>query len=410
MKPSVSVCLVLVSCAFALPAAAEGVSMPTGQCKIGQWTSNRNLDVNDSLGVLDCSLAWRQSLSEASRFVVSGRGGYAVSSAAEEWDGRIREAYIDWQAGAWSVRLGRQVLAWGRADRINPTDNLAPRDYTLLVAEDEDQKLGIDAARVRYELSSSLSASVLLARFGAHKTPTGSLPSNTVKAVKPGDAEWAVKLDHTGPLDWALSYFDGYERLTRYTTVFSSPTTVVFQGDFERSKVLGFDAATALGAWTVRTELAYSELQPNCTDCAQYKRKVARAVLGADRDFLETSNVNFQVFALRRSSYVDPTAVPAAQRSLATGLNRLNAEFGKKEWGITLRVAHRALNERLALEVSGIADVSNRSAVVRPRLSYAISDNLKWGAGADFFRGKTQSFFGSRKENQTLFSDLTLLF
>lgn len=410
MRLSISACLAIVSSAVVLPAASEGVSIPTGQCKIGHWSSNRNLDANDDVGLLDCSLTWRQALGDSSRFVVSGRGGYAASGAAEEWDGRVREAYIDWQEGAWSLRLGRQVLAWGRADRINPTDNLAPRDFTLLVAEDEDQKLGIDAARVRYELSSSLSGSVLLSRFGAHKTPTGSLPSNTTKAVKPGGAEWAVKLDHTGPLDWSLSYFDGFERLTRYTTVFSSPTAVVFQGAFERSKALGFDAATALGAWTVRTELAYTELQPSCTDCAQYKRKVARAVVGADRDFLETSNVNFQVFALRRSSYVDPIAVAAAQRSLAIGLNRLNTEFGKKEWGITLRVAHRALNERLTLEVSGIADVTNRSAVVRPRLSYSISDNLKWGVGADFFRGKTHSFFGSRKENQTLFSDITLLF
>lgn len=410
MRNRLNACLAIAALMVALPAASEGVAVPTGLCQVGYWSSSRNLDDQEEVGLVNCSLAWRQSLGDSARVVVSGRGGYAVTGTTDDWSGRVREAYIDWQAGAWSLRLGRQVLAWGRADRINPTDNLAPRDFTLLVAEDEDQKLGIDAARVRYELSPSLSASVLLARFGAHKTPTGSLPSNTVRAMEPGRAEWAVKLDHIGTLDWSLSYFDGYERFTRYTAVFRSPTAFVFQGAFERSKVLGVDAATALGAWTIRTELAYSELEPDCTGCAQYKRKVARAVVGADRDFLETSNVNFQVFALRRSNYIDPAALPAAQQPLAMGLDRLNFEFGKDEWGVTLRVSHRALNERLKVEVSGIADLTNRSGVLRPRLTFAYSDQLRLGAGADYFRGKTQSFFGSRKDNQTGFVDMALVF
>ena len=37
----------------------------------------------------------------------------------------------------------------GRADRINPTDNLTPRDFTLLVPDDEDQRFGTAAIRAR---------------------------------------------------------------------------------------------------------------------------------------------------------------------------------------------------------------------------------------------------------------------
>ena len=393
-----------------LALASEGISTPTGVCQLGYWSSNRNLDDSANLGLLNCSLAWRQSLGESARAVVAGRGGYRASGAADDWDDRIREAYLDLQNGPWSLRLGRQVFAWGRADRINPTDNLSPRDFTLLAAEDEDQKLGIDAARVRYELSSSLSASALVATFGAHKTPTGSLPTNTIQATAPDRAEWAIKIDHTGGLDWSMSYFDGYERFARYTTLFRSPAVFVFQGAFERSQVLGVDAATGLGAWTARAELAYSELRPDCTACAQYKRKLARAVVGVDRDIMESSNVNFQVFALRRSSYDDPAGLSGARQAIAMGLDRLNSEFGRDEWGATFRLVHRAINERLKLEVSGIADVTNRSGVIRPRVTFASSDRVKYGAGLDYFRGKAQSFFGSRISNKAAFADVSVVF
>ena len=169
-------------------------------------------------------------------------------------------------------------------------------------------------------------------------------------------------------------------------------------------------AATGLGAWTARAELAYSELRPDCTACAQYKRKLARAVVGVDRDIMESSNVNFQVFALRRSSYDDPAGLSGARQAIAMGLDRLNSEFGRDEWGATFRLVHRAINERLKLEVSGIADVTNRSGVIRPRVTFASSDRVKYGAGLDYFRGKAQSFFGSRISNKAAFADVSVVF
>lgn len=38
----------------------------------------------------------------------------------------------------------------GRADGINPTDNLSPRDYTRLVPDETDQRLGNDALKLTY--------------------------------------------------------------------------------------------------------------------------------------------------------------------------------------------------------------------------------------------------------------------
>jgi len=44
----------------------------------------------------------------------------------------LREAYIDAYLGPLDLRLGRQIIAWGRADLLNPTDNLTPRNMMVL--------------------------------------------------------------------------------------------------------------------------------------------------------------------------------------------------------------------------------------------------------------------------------------
>ena len=50
------------------------------------------------------------------------------------------------------VRAGRQIIAWGRADGLNPTDNLTGEDLTLLAPDDDDRRLGTTALRASYYL------------------------------------------------------------------------------------------------------------------------------------------------------------------------------------------------------------------------------------------------------------------
>ena len=47
----------------------------------------------------------------------------------------IREAYLDVYGFMWDnvdLRIGKQRIAWGKADRLNPTDNLNPYDFSDL--------------------------------------------------------------------------------------------------------------------------------------------------------------------------------------------------------------------------------------------------------------------------------------
>lgn len=178
--PRAGVPLTLALALGSAVAQPSKLQTPTGECRAGYWSSNRNLDERDGNGLLACSLAWRQPIAQGLRAVFSGRAGQNISGEARGFDSRLREGYVEWESGDWSLRVGRQILAWGRADRINPTDTLSPRDFTALVAEDEEQRLGIDAVRLRHDFNPELSATAVWARFTAHRTPTGLLPPNLV--------------------------------------------------------------------------------------------------------------------------------------------------------------------------------------------------------------------------------------
>ncbi len=82
----------------------------------------------------------------------------------------IDRAWVAWSVGAADLTLGRQTVAFGSGRIVNPTDVLAPFSYTAL---DKEERVGVDAARVRYALGaySELDAGVV---FGDDFAPEAS--------------------------------------------------------------------------------------------------------------------------------------------------------------------------------------------------------------------------------------------
>ena len=410
----VAICLALngaLGAAWCQDQPAVSLPAPYGECGLGYWSKSRNLDdVNDVIHSF-CSLSWKPKLAASASLGFNARLDWQDPSLSAKIRHQMREAYLNIEEGAFSLRLGRQVLAWGRADRINPTDSLSPRDFTALVTEDEDQRTGLDAVRFRYALSPDLSFIAVAARFEPNQTPQGSLPPNRVNAAVPGQTEWAFKLDHSGSgLDGSLSYYEGYERQGRYRFDNRATDGPVFRNDYEKVQTFGADYAAALGPWTWRGEISHSNMRAVCDLCPREERSVARVVVGVDRDFLDTMNVNLQVFVTTRKGYQDPGSMPAATQAIQSGLNRLNSEYGAQETGVTVRLSDRLLNEKLKWEISAVLDLTGHSSVVRPRLTYALSDHLKITAGIDYFSGGAQSYFGALGKNTLGFLALRLVF
>lgn len=377
--------------------------LPFGECRLGYWSSSRNLDHTQDITQGLCFSNWKPSISDSVSFGFSVQGHISDERDTTGDKARLREGYIDIGSDDWSLRLGRQLIAWGRADRINPTDYFSPRDFTLLVPEDDEQRRGIDAALAQYHLNDSNRLSLVIARFEPHRMPLGLLPVGIERSAEPDDAEVAVKYDHIGNfLDWSISYYDGYDRFSRYRLFQNANELPRIHADYESLNTWGFDAAAAVGSWTLRTELTHSQQERAQTGD---EVSITRAIVGVDQDFLDTANINVQWFSNHRE-HTSKIPIVVYQE----GLDRLNSEFGCHDQGITLRVSNRFLNEQLKVELSSILDTQKHSYVIRPRITYAVNDEIKITTGADVFSGIEQSYFGIRENNDLHFIELNIVY
>jgi hypothetical protein len=403
------------ACAGSARAQTEPVPVPTGECRGGYWSGSRNLDDATDLARIGCVASWRWRATPGVGFVASARAGRnwtlgTPGQQADATDARLREASVELERDAWTLRLGRQIVVWGRSDRIGPLDLLSPRDFTLLTGDDDEQRNGLDAATLRGQLSETVSVTAVIARFGADRRPTGLLPPGYAVSGPSDAAEYALRVDRTGTgWDAALTGFDGYRRSPR-SWAQAGPTGVAVAGAYERVRTVGADAATSLGAWTARAELAWSRTEPDCAGCPLEPRRLFEAVIGVDRAIGATAMANVQLYRLQRTGYQSPSTLSGAAGAVAAGVDRLNGEFGAIEHGVTFRVADRLMNDRLRLELAAFVDTSGRSQLYRPRATWSFSDRYKLNAGADLFNGPAQSLFGSRVRNQLAFVELAVVF
>ena len=55
----------------------------------------------------------------------------------------LQELYLDFYSEYFDARLGKQVLAWGKADEINPTDIFNPQDLSIFSEDKSLRKIGV---------------------------------------------------------------------------------------------------------------------------------------------------------------------------------------------------------------------------------------------------------------------------
>jgi hypothetical protein len=121
---------------------------------------------------------------------------------------RLNEAYIDYYGGKYDLRGGLQVLSWGTAYQINPTNVINPYDLTEEAVFIPEERLGVVAARMNYyPLTNFALTGIYIPCFVPAYQPEGiDLPERTVE-----NSEYALKLTarSIAKCDLSLSYFSG---------------------------------------------------------------------------------------------------------------------------------------------------------------------------------------------------------
>jgi hypothetical protein len=130
-------------------------------------------------------------------------------------------------------------------------------------------------------------------------------------------------------------------------------------------------------------------------------------VLGADRTFLGSLNINLQFVLRVISDYQNPIDVPnPAFRAVAIEQATINNQLDRVQESITLRVSKKWFNETLETEVASIVGLNRLDYALRPKAKYAITDRLRATVGGDIFRGPTPSFFGRIRDTSTAYVEL----
>ena len=413
------VLLSLRSAAFAQTDVSPAPSLleqagATVTLRMGVWSSTRELDSDGPFGA---GMLWgkiARPITPKLSFLVDGwtalRGPFGDGHAR----GELREGFVTFISGPLEIRAGRQIIAWGRADGINPTDNLTAQDLTLLAPDDSDRRLGSTAVRATYSAGDISATAIWIPEFRGHRIP---LPP-VAGGVSTPDSEWradqiAIRLEQTGrAIDWSVSAFHGGdlspdlgEQANRQMGQEPNETGLSLQ--HHDVTVIGADAAGNLGRYGLRAEAAYFRTEDGHGTNRFIKNPYLFVVAGGDRTIREHMNVNVQYlfrFTTDINSVVprDPMFADLVARQQAV----MSAQTQQAQHGASARVSYKWLHDTLEAEVAAAGYARPGGSVIRPKITYAVSDRMKLLFGGEFYRGEAASQFGMLRGNSGGFAEM----
>ncbi len=353
----------------------------------------------------------------------SERAGFfaAIEFRNDQADARrnrvyVDEAYVDLFWDRFDLRIGKQIIAWGKADAINPTDLITPWDYSD-VLDTEDERIGVVAAKARYLIGDWEFEMILVPAFTASILPDAqsrwlpplpgfapspisgtllpvvydfspaSLPDETLE-----NAQFAGRLSSSlRGWDFSLSYYNGWDDLAifhRQTGFRDDTLRVNIAPRYHRLRALGGDFATTLGKFGLRGEAAwYYTDDPEGTD-PEIDDPYGQYVIGLDRTFSD-------VFG-GKNLFV-----------LVQWIHEVtNGEFAQSN--PLSHIFQRAVSGRIELELGtytsfalqGVYDLEREGYFLRPELSGNPADGITVTLTADLLAGADASFFGSFRDNK----------
>ncbi len=343
----------------------------------------------------------------------------------------FREAYLDlygFLSPELDIRIGLQRIAWGTADKLNPTDNLNPDDLEDIW--DFGRHLGSSAIKASYylgdytltavyipfftpatlpikEWAAALSPpmefpSGLTLRNSSDKvvTPENNLKESSMLGIKAAKNFWGY--------DLSLSYFYGRDDIPLVRSVKFTPVDTMGMVDvsmeliYPRIQVLGMDMAGAIGKvgiWgegaiffpkkvemtTDLTGLGMGTLKSTALDNKPY----FRYVVGTDYTFKNGWYINGQY---------------------------LHGFIHEREEGMlgdyfVFALEKKLLNDKLKVipisvgsEIKDFSDIKNNYALIlNPEIAYFPFDNAEINFGFRILEGKEATTFGSMKENDEVY-------
>lgn len=374
----------------------------SGTLKTSYWSGDRNLTDNQDIGLVGLWAKARLNTDNAGQII--GEAWVQSDSNNDQEKALVRELFWRLDGESWRISLGKQLLAWGRADGINPTDNLTPKDFTQLTPEDNDLREGIKAAKGEYTFGNSTISLIWFPESASHRIPLRPMSGIHYQIEDaPDKSQYALQWEYLGAsVDSSLSWFDGYDLMPDFLMgdLTMDGLTVILHN--QRLQVLGGDISFAEGNRVWRGEIAYSHTDSEGE--ADFVHKKDQLWLVGGPEFTLENNwvlgVQLTVkhvfdFALPDAYLLSGIEQSIAQRQMATA-NQTRAT----QTGITWRIAKSAFNDSLRVETSGVALANHEGGLTRVQTDYIPRDAIHIRMGIEYYHGKSKGFFGQLRENK----------
>ncbi len=381
------------------------------------WSKMRTRADLSSQGKLGDSIKWKLGARFDYDAVYDATDYYnAEVRRNQRFNAELRENYLDYSAGNWDFRLGKQNVVWGEMVGLFFADVVSARDMREFILPDFDQmRIPQWAARAEY-FADQFHAEILwipiasydnIGKPGADFYPDQPVPPGFGvqyrQEVRPErnaeNMNYGLRLS-TLQAGWDLSAF--YYRSsdinqTFYRDIVVAPTpTVIYQARHDRIHQYGSTLAKDFGETVLKAEAVYTRgrsftsLNAMDTDGVVAQNTLDWAV-GLDFTLPADSRLNVQLFQRQFFSF-NEDIIPDKRENGYSIL--LNTKF-RNNW------------EAQALFISS----ANRPDwLFRPRVTWNFERNWRLLVGADIFNGPPLGMFGRYDQQDRVYSEVRYSF
>jgi hypothetical protein len=380
-----------------------------GTVQTGIFATDDELTSVYAMGVVKCEVSANDDISAYLELRFRG-----ASEDEENNEFTLREGYVNLRFDTIDLRIGRQIVVWGRADGINPSNNITPLDYTVISPDEDDKKLANFLVKSTYYAAPfSLEVDwVPVAKSSILPFEDVTLPTGVewAEASNP-DSNWdngsiGLKLDLLGTaFEGSLSYYDGYAKTPGITYAGSQLYTEQF-----RTRIIGSDFSTSIGSFGFRGECAYSFPYKDSNQTFSIPCSELQYIVGIDRSWR-----NFSCIAQYIGKYVKDLETHSLSDSSLEEIAQWNRMiFSQQEtWqhSVSLRPSVTLFHEEVKCELLALANLSTEETYVQPKVTYALYDAVNLICGAQLYYGPDDTLYGYMSDGRSaVFCEVQLSF
>lgn len=396
-----------------LPAALCGNAMAeapqfSGEIATGVWSSTRMLDDRRGIAAARAKLGIDWQAAEGLRLHADA---WALT-APERMDQRredagLRELYVKADGLPCAPAVGKRLVLWGRADGINPTDQIAASNYRRLTPKDADQRAGSWGLHLDCPMGAGRLQAHLLDRFEFHDVPLNETPGVSFREDRPRVRPTvALKYDVLGSAaDWSVSFIDGHDLFPTLAVRSLTAQGLSLGREATPMRLLGADVAVVQGELAYRGEVAWVDFNQTANPFVARRRPYVSAVGGVEWSIGDRETISVQGFWKRLRDVSVPQGNPM-QADIQAAQGLISNELDRTQYGVTLRYARPLFDSRADLDLFAVWAQPRGDWMLRGRLNYALSDAARLSVGFDLFRGPRQSFLGNLRANSLLFAEV----